>query len=84
MAIHHGSVVTCMTCKQEITGSITGWAEFAVYAVLLGKAFTHMHAVNRNKSGCLVGPRRLVCVISYVHQNLWLPGCMFPTEMAYP
>ena len=36
----HDSVVACATCKHEIAGSIAGWAEFAVDAVLLGKAFT--------------------------------------------
>ena len=30
-----GSVVACATCKREITGSIAGWAEFAVDTVLL-------------------------------------------------
>ena len=34
-----GSVVACATYK--IVGSIARWAEFAVDAVLLGKAFTH-------------------------------------------
>ena len=27
----------------------------------------------RSKSGYIVGLRRLMCVISHVHQNLWLP-----------
>ena len=35
-----GSVVQCSTCKREIAGSIAGWAEFAVDAVLLEKACT--------------------------------------------
>ena len=36
-----GSVLACATCKREISGSIAGWAEFAVDAVLLSKVSTH-------------------------------------------
>ena len=36
--LHCGSVVACVTCKREITGLIPDWAEFAVNAVLLGRA----------------------------------------------
>ena len=39
---HRGSVVACMTCKQEIVGSVAGWAELAVDTVLLGRPFTHV------------------------------------------
>ena len=35
-------LVVCATCKPEVAGSIAGWAEFAVDAVVLGKAFTHI------------------------------------------
>ena len=76
------SVVGCATCKRQIEGSIAGWAEFAVDAVVLGKAFTRACTLlPRSESGYLVGLRNLVCVITYVRQYLWLAGCMLPGEL---
>ena len=54
-------------CDLQVKGHgfDASWAEFAVDTMLLGKAFTHTCTVSRprSKSGYLVGPRRLVCVI---------------------
>ena len=82
-----GSVVTCATCQRQITGAIAGCAQFAVDAVFLrssAKPVPHTCASrSRSKSGYPVGPRRLVCVISHVRQNLWLPGCTLPKDLRW-
>ena len=47
-----GSVVACMTCKQEIVGSIPSWAELCSNIVLLVNAlFPHMHSPDPGVSG---------------------------------
>ena len=51
-----GSVVVCMTCKWEIMGLITSWAELCWDVVRLGKALcSHVHSIDPGVSGHLVG-----------------------------
>ena len=79
-----GSVVACVACKQEIIGSIPGWAELCSDVVLLGKALCpHMHSLDPEVSGYLVGQWSLVCLNSSVRQK-WEPGCMLPGELRWP
>ena len=71
-----GSVVACVTYKCEIAGLISGWAELCSDVVLLGKALCpHMHSLDPEVSGYLVGQWRLVCWNSSVGRK-WQPGCM--------
>ena len=73
---HRGSVVACVTYKQEIAGSIPSWGKLCSDIMLLGKALCpHVHSFDPGVSGYLVGQWRLVCLNSSMRQKLGARLC---------
>ena len=71
-------------CNREIAGSSRRRAEFAVMLCSWARPLpTRAPSRSRSESGYLVGPRRLVFVISYTRQNVWLTCCMLPGELRW-
>ena len=80
-----GSVVSCVTYKREIAGSISSWAELCSDVALLGKALCpHVHSRPRGK--WVPGRRVKACMLEYSSvRRKWQPDCrpMLPRELSW-